>query len=815
MPNTRKTATHKMTAHPPLQAALLHLSCDPEQLGFESTAELEDIAETIGQMRAMDALHFGTSIRHDGYNLFVLGPSGIGKRSLVLQLLEKKAGGEQKPADWCYVNNFTHPHKPQAICLPSGQGSALRTGMEKLVEYLKSAIPALFESEEYHAKAEAIREEFNTHQEMLFKELGEDAEKQGIALLRTPEGFAFAPTLDHEVIPPQAYEKLPDEEKKRIEDIIAALQTRLEKLMRQIPQWRRERHERIRQLDRETALLVIAHMIDEIKQSHSNSAEVLKYLDCVQQDMLDNVEDFRRQENTAHVGDMTVVSHSNFNRYSVNLLATNGQQLGAPIISEDHPTYSNLVGRIEHLAQFGALVTDFTLIKPGALHRANGGYLLLDIRKVLSQPFAWEGLKHALQSRKIRIESLGQMYSLVSTVSLEPEPVPLNVKVILFGDRLFYYLLHEYDPDFGELFKVAADFEERMERNAHTHRLYARLIATLARREALLPFDCHAVARAIEHAARLAGDAQRLSTHMQGLLDLMRESDYWARDDGRNLVGKNDVQRAIDEQTRRQDRLKERLQEAILRDVLMIDTEGAVAGQINGLSVIALGDFAFAQPNRITATTRLGDGELINIEREVKLSGATHSKGVLILSSFLAARYAKNQPFSLAASLVFEQSYGMIEGDSASLAELCALLSNLANMPIRQSLAVTGSVNQFGQVQAIGAVNEKIEGFFDICNARGLTKDQGVLIPAANVEHLMLRHDVVKAAADGRFSIYAVQNADQAIALLTGFSAGEADQDGIYPEGSVNQRVAARLAELTAIRQSFAKHDKSGINGHP
>ena len=629
--------------------------------------------------------------------------------------------------------------------------------------------------------------------------------------MRTPEGFAFAPMLGHEVIPPEEYEKLPDGGKKRIEDIIAALQTRLEKLMRQIPQWRSERHERIRQLDRETALLVIAHVIDEIKQSHADSNQVLQYLDSVQQDMLDNIEDFRRQENASHVGDMTIVSHSNLNRYSVNLLATNGQQPGAPIISEDHPTYSNLVGRIEHLAQFGALVTDFTLIKPGALHLANGGYLLLDIRKVLSQPFAWDGLKHALQSRKIRIESLGQMYSLVSTVSLEPEPVPLNVKVILFGDRLFYYLLQQYDPDFGELFKVAADFEERMERNSETHRIYARLIATLVRREALLAFDCYAVARTIEHAARLAGDAQRLSTHMQSLADLLRESDYWARDDGRSLVGKHDVQRAIDAQIRRQDRLKERLQEAILRNVLMIDTEGAVTGQINGLSVISLGDFAFAQPNRITATTRLGDGELINIEREVKLSGATHSKGVLILSSFLAARYARNQPLSLAASLVFEQSYGMIEGDSASLAELCALLSNLANTPISQSLAVTGSVNQFGQVQAIGAVNEKIEGYFDICKARGLTGYQGVLIPAANVEHLVLRHDVVEAAADGRFSIYAVENADQAIALLTGLPAGETDKDGAYPDGSINRLVAARLAELTAIRQAFAaKNRKSG-----
>ncbi len=809
MPSTRKTAHHKMTSHPPLQQ--LHHPCDPAGLGFASTAELEDMTEIIGQMRAMDALRFGTSIRHDGYNLFVLGPTGIGKRSMVLQLLEKKAGIEPQPSDWCYVNNFTHPQKPHVVRLPSGRGSDLHTRMEQLVEYLRSAIPALFESDEYHTKAALIRDEFTARQEKPFKELGEEAEEQGIALLRTPEGFAFAPIINHEVIAPEAYEKLPDEEKQRIENTIAGFQTRLEKIMRQIPQLRRERHERIRQLDRETTLSVISHLMDELKQAYADFPEVLQYLDSAQLDMLDNVDDFRKQEDSANVGGMTIVTRSNFARYSVNVLAGNGKKPGAPIISEDNPTYSNLVGRIEHVAQFGALVTDFTLIKPGALHKANGGYLLLDIRKVLSQPFAWEGLKHALQSREIRIESLGQMYSLVSTVSLEPDPVPLNVKVILFGDRIFYYLLQEYDPEFSELFKVAADFEERIVRNADTHKLYARLIATLARREELVPFDCRAVARVIEHAARLAGDAQRLSTHMQSLTDLLRESDYWARESGRELVQGDDVQHSIDAQIRRQDRLKERLHEEILRDVLMIDTEGAVTGQINGLSVIALGDFIFALPARITATTRLGEGDLVNIEREAKLSGAIHSKGVLILSAFLAARYAKNQPLSLNASLVFEQSYGMVEGDSASLAELCALLSNLANTPISQSLAVTGSVNQFGQVQAIGAVNEKIEGFFDICAARGLSGNQGVLIPAGNTEHLMLRRDVVEAALSGQFKIYAVQNVDQAIALLTDMPAGEADKDGTYPEDSLNHLVAARLAELNKIRQSFAakRHPKS------
>ena len=795
----------------PLQPQQLHHPCDSGQFGFQTTADLEDLTEIIGQMRAMDAIRFGTGIRHDGYNLFVLGPSGIGKNSIVRHFLEKKAEGEHKPDDWCYINNFKLPHKPKVLRLPSGRGEELRQRMEQLVDYLRSAVPALFEGDEYRAKASALQEEFSKRQEDTIKELSDDAEKQQIALLRTPEGFAFAPVRDHEVIPPDEYEQLPEEERQRVEAAIVELQARLEKIMRQMPQWRRERHERIKQLERETILSVVDHMVTEIKEAYADLPEVLTYLDLVQKDMVDNGDAFRKQEETTTFGGMTMVAHQSFHHYKVNVLVSNGKKPGAPIISEDGPTYSNLVGRVEHIAQMGALVTDFTLIKPGALHLANGGYLLLDIRKVLVQPFAWEGLKRALQTREIRIESLGQMYSLVSTVSLEPEPIPLDTKVILFGDRMFYYLLQQYDPEFGELFKVAADFEERIERNADSHQLYARLIATQTRKEGLSPFDRGAVARVIEHSARLVEDAERLSTHMRSIVDLLHEADYCSREAGRSVVENDDVQCAIDAQIRRQDRMRDRLHEAILRDILVIDTQGEVTGQINGLSVMQLGEFAFAQPTRITANTRLGDGDVINIEREVKLSGAIHSKGVLIISSFLASRYAKNQPLAFSASLVFEQSYGMIDGDSASMAELCALLSNLANVPIKQSLAITGSVNQFGQSQAIGAVNEKIEGFFDICNARGLTGEQGVLIPAANVKHLMLRHDVVAAAKAGNFRIYAVENVDQAITLLTGLPAGEANAKGVYPEGSVNRRVAARLAELTEIRKSFAKQSEKKI----
>ncbi|MBI5005618.1 MAG: AAA family ATPase [Nitrosomonadales bacterium] len=789
----------------PLQPQQLYRSCDQGRFTFQTTAELEDLGEIIGQMRAMDAIRFGTGIRHDGYNLFVLGPSGIGKNSMVRRFLEQKAKDEPQPDDWCYINNFAQHHQPQVLRLPSGRGEQLRARMDQLVEYLRSAIPALFESDECRAKVSAIQEEFSKRQEEVFNELGAAAAEKQIALLRTPDGFAFAPMRDHEVIPPDEFEKLPEEERERIEAAIIELQERLEKVMRQMPQWRKERHERVKQLDRETTLSVVDHLVNEIKESYADLPEVLNYLDQVRQVMVDNADDFRKQEETATVGGMTVVTHQSFHQYKVNVLVNNGKQPGAPIVSEDSPSYSNLVGRVEHISQFGTLVTDFTLIKPGALHRANGGYLLLDIRKVLSQPYAWEGLKRALQTREIRIESLGQMYSLVSTVSLEPQPIPLDTKVILFGDRMFYYLLQEYDTDFGELFKVAADFEERIERNDDTQTLYAQLVATLARKEKLLPFDRGAVARVIEHSARLVGDAERLTTHMRSVADLLREADHCSREAGLGVVDADNVQCAIDAQIRRQSRLKERLYEEILRDTLVIDTQGAVTGQINGLSVISLGDFAFGQPTRITATTRLGDGEMVNIEREVKLSGAIHSKGMMIMSSFFAARYARNQPLAFSASLVFEQSYGMVDGDSASLAELCALLSNLADTPIKQSLAITGSVNQLGHAQAIGGVNEKIEGFFDICAARGLSGEQGVLIPAANVKHLMLRHDVVAAVAAGKFHIHAVEDVDQAIALLTGLPAGEANARGIYPAGSINRKVAERLHELTEIRKTLAR----------
>jgi lon-related putative ATP-dependent protease len=544
---------------------------------------------------------------------------------------------------------------------------------------------------------------------------------------------------------------------------------------------------------------------------------VLAHLDAVQRDVVENVHDFLGsgdgEDAAAQIRRLlseTPATH----RYGVNVVVDNGGAKGAPVIYEDLPTHASLVGRIDHHSHFGTLVTDFSLIRSGALHRANGGYLVLDVRKVLQQPFAWEDLKRALRTREIRIEPPERLIGLSGTSSLEPERIPLDMKVVLLGERLLYHLLAEYDPDFLELFKVAADFEEEIDRGPGSELEYARLAATLGRSQGLRPFGREAVARVVEEGARLAGDGEKLSTHVQGIADLLREASQLAGEAGREVVERTDVQAAVEGRIRRADRVRQRLLEETRRGTILIATAGTAVGQVNGLSVVQLGQFAFGRPSRITARVRMGKGEVVDIEREVELGGPIHSKGVLILAGFLGARYAADRPFTLSASLVFEQSYSGVEGDSASSAELYALLSALSGLPIRQSLAVTGSVNQLGEIQAIGGVNEKIEGFFDLCQARGLTGDQGVLVPASNVKHLMLRSDVVEAAGAGRFHVYPVETVDQGVELLTGMAAGERGPDGQFPDGTVNARVVARLAEMAERARAFAAPPQ-GTKGKP
>jgi lon-related putative ATP-dependent protease len=783
--------------------------CDPAQFTFKTTSDLEDLTEVVGQARAMQAIEFGIGIGRNGYNLFVLGNPGTGRRSVVRQFIERKAATEPVPPDWCYVNNFKQPHIPRLLELPPGTGAKLHRNMEQLIEDLRSAIPAAFESEEYRSRRQELEQELKERQEHAFEELRQQAESHGISMIRTPSGMAFAPMHKGEVLSSEEFHKLPEAEQKRIEAVVTSLEEQLEKIINQVPQVRREGQRRIRELERDVTMSAVGHLIDELKKEYASLPKVVSYLEAVQQAVIDNDDDFRRQEEGQEINILGIslsraAGASALRRYQVNVLIDHGGAKGAPVIYEDNPSYQSLVGRVEHISQMGALMTDFTLIKPGALHRANGGYLILDVRKILMQPYAWEGLKRALSSQEVRIESLGQALSLISTVSLEPEPIPLDVKVVLLGERLFYYLLNYFDPDFGDLFKVAADFEDTMTRTGESDLLYARLIATIARKEGLLALDRAACARLIEHSARMAADAEKLSIRLRDITDRLREADYWARQAGRDVVTGDDVQRALDARIHRADRLRERLQDEIHRGTLLIDTQGERVGQVNGLSVVGLDDFIFGHPSRITASARLGKGEVLDIQREVELGGPLHSKGVLILSGFLGARYASSRPLSLSASLVFEQTYGEVEGDSASSAELYALLSALAETPVKQSLAVTGSVNQHGEIQAIGGVNEKIEGFFDVCQRRGLTGEQGVLIPAANVKHLMLRHDVVEAVAQEKFHIYPVRTVDQGIELLTGLPAGERDENGLFPDGTINQRVEVRLLILAEQARAFA-----------
>lgn len=782
---------------------------DPTKFDFQTTAEVEDLTEMVGQPRAIAALEFGMGIRPDGYNIFAHGAPGTGKQTLVLGSLRRHAATRPVPPDLCYVHNFDDPRKPRLLELPAGTGAALSRDVEHLAEDVRTAIASAVESEEYQQRRQAIENEVKQQPQKALEELAERATAAGLAVVHTPTGLVVVAKRDGEILTEVAFQGLPEEERRQLQAKTDAFQAEVEKTIRQLPKWLRERRDRLRAISSEVTGRAVEHLMDEMRGKYASVPRVLEHLTRVQRDVIERAHELLEHEPPLPEAlvegfPRTFARPSPLRRYRVNVIVDNGAEKGAPVVFEDNPTYDNLTGRIEHTAQFGALVTDFTLIKGGALHRANGGYLLLEAHKLFRAPYAWDALKRALQSRRVRIESLGQALSLVSTVSLEPEPAPLNAQVVLLGEPLLYYLLCALDPDFAELFKVTADFDDQIDATDANLRRYAQLVATVARRERLKPFDRAGVARVLEQSARLAGHQEKLSARIALVADLLREADYWAGRAGAEVVTAAHVQRAIDAQIHRADRLRERVHEEIARRTIIIDTDGAKIGQVNGLALSLLGTFAFGRPTRITARVRMGRGDVVDIEREVELGGPVHSKGVLILAAYLGARYVPNRPLALSASLVFEQSYAAVEGDSASAAELFALLSAIAEVPIKQSLAVTGSVNQHGEIQFVGNINEKIEGFFDVCRARGLTGNQGVIIPAGNVQHLMLRHDVVDSVAAGTFHIYPIGIVDDGLELLTGLPAGERELvAGPYPEGSFNRLVEDRLLELAATLQAL------------
>ncbi|MFP4223954.1 MAG: Lon protease family protein [Phycisphaeraceae bacterium] len=797
-----------------LETGELLRRCDPAQFDFETTSDLEPLADIVGQDRAVEAVRFGIDIRQEGYNIFVLGPPGTGKLTLVRQFLEQRAPGEPTPDDWCYVNNFDQSHKPLTLRLPAGRGQQLRRDVAQLVDDVRRAVATAFESEEYREHRQELQERYERQQERLFHTLTEEAHERGLVVMRTPVGLAFAPRKGRGPMSSEELEQLSEAKRSRIRENVQEMDRRAQRLLDRLPRLHREAQQKLSELDREVARQAITPLFEELERGYTDLPDVIDHLQAMLEDLVERAEDLlklhraeREQEDIEEEAALPLAAATQgiFRRYRVNVLVEHEPDSGAPVVHEDNPTYQNLIGRVEHIAQMGALVTDFSLLKPGSLHQASGGYLILDAQQVLMQPLVWDALKRTLRRRAIRIESLHDMLGVLTTTTLEPEPIPLDVKVVLLGPPLLYYLLREYDPEFAELFKVPADFDTEMDRDPGSQQLYAKLVATLVRKEALRPFGRSAVARVIEHAARLTGDAAKLSVHMRSVADLLHEASYYARRAGHDVVEAAHVQEAIDAQIARISRVPEQLKEMIHRGLLHIETDGEQVGQINALAVLRLGDVYFGRPSRVTARTRLGSGELLDIEREVEMGEATHSKGVLILAGFLTGRYARELPLSLGVSLVFEQSYAGIAGDSASTAELCAILSAIAELPLTQAIAVTGSVDQQGRVQAVGGVNEKIEGFFDVCSRRGLTGGQGVILPAANAQHLALRQDVLDAAAEGCFHVWTVETVDEAMERLTGVTAGEPDAEGNYPPDSVNGRIAARLAELAARRQRFSQ----------
>jgi lon-related putative ATP-dependent protease len=804
----------------PLPASELRRVVSPSSLGFKTTDDLVPVNGLIGQERALRAIQFGADIKSHDFNMFVLGPPASGKTTAVKAHLGPKAAEGPTPPDWVYVYNFDDPNRPRALRLPPRRAKALAKGMIGALDELRGVLPARFESEDYQTRRRAIDEQFRSGNEEALEALSKKAQAQNIALLRTPTGFAMAPMHEAKVVKPEVFNALPEAMRRDVEAKIGALEKELAAILERLPAGEKRRRQQLSELNEEVATSAIRDALLELHASFSDVPEAADYLEAAGHDMVRNVGLFLatgEEENAIVRRPTDSAQDPRFRRYLINIMAANGESAtaGAPMVEEFNPTFGNVVGRVEHFAQMGTLVTDFLLIKPGALHKANGGYLLVDARRLLLSPFAWEALKRAIKAREVRIEQPTEVTGLISTQTLDPEPIPLDVKVVLFGDRELYYLLSAHDPDFPRLFKVQADFDDTINRSSENDNAYARLIASVVKEHGLKPLDAAAVARIIDEGARLAEDREKLSIELGRISDIVREADYWASQAKRKVTSRQDVDRAIDEQLQRADRMRDRAQETIMRGIVLVDTAGAAVGRINGLSVIQLGSFAFGRPSRITARVRVGSGRVVDIEREAKLGGPLHSKGVMILWGFLAGRYALDVPLALAATLVFEQSYGGVDGDSASSAELYALLSALSEVPISQAFAVTGSVNQQGEVQAIGGVNEKIEGFFDICRARGLSGEQGVLIPKSNVQHLMLREDVVEAVKNGQFAIYPVASIDEGIEILTGVQAGAPGPDGGFPAGTINRLVEDKLKSFAERGRSFAQSGaKSGRDGN-
>ena len=798
---------------------LLRRRVDPTQLPATS-ADVPPLEGTIGQPRALDAIAFGLEIGARGYNLFIAGPGGSGRERTIHDFLQRFAPGRPAPSDRVYVYNFAQNDRPRALRLPQGQARKLAAGMDSLIETARRDIPRAFESEDYARRRRETLAEITQQRDALFDRLQATASEQGFAIESTSAGIATVPLRDGKPLSPEEFEHLPQERQQELERGGRVLQEHIAAALRQVHQMQKEANERVRQLERDVALFTVGPHLDDLREAYAVQPEVLAYLDQVQADLPEHLDDFRGGESEGEGEPAALLSllpgrqrEDHLARYRVNVFVDNDASVGAPVIVERNPTYYNLIGRVDYRATFGALVTDFRQIKPGALQRANGGFLVLQARDVLAAPFAWEALKRALMGGEVRIENLGEQYSALPTERLQPEPIPLDVKVILLGSPEVYSLLYRLDPDFQELFKVKADFAPDMDWSEEHQSRYVAFIGQRVREKGLRHVTREAIALFIEEGARLCEDQRKLSARLRDIADLLAEANYWAGQGKHVLVQATDVEQAIARRRYRSNLVEERIGELITNGTIMIDTVGAREGEVNGVAIIDLGGYAFGKPSRISARVSPGRGRVQSIEREIELSGPIHSKGFLILSGYLAGKFGQQAPLSLSATITFEQSYDEVEGDSASSTELYALLSALSGLPLSQGIAVTGSVNQHGEVQAVGAVTAKIEGFFAVCQARGLTGEQGILIPAANVPNLMLRQEVIDAVRAGQFHVWAVHSIDEGIELLTGHPAGERDREGQYPEGSVHRLIEERLRCYAERLRAFASDHATEV-GH-
>ncbi|UCF37621.1 MAG: AAA family ATPase [Acidobacteriota bacterium] len=783
-----------------LDVSELRCICDPESLPCDTTDELEPLQGIIGQERALRAIQFGLRMRSFGYNLFVAGSPGTGKKTLIRSLVEEIASQMPTPNDLVYVYNFDRPERPRAIEVPPGVASRFAGFMESLISTLVEEVPKAFKSEDFESRRSQIIQEFQITRAELTERVQVGAKERGLAVKSVGNQIITVPVLEGTEISPDQFNGLSEEVRAEIQKNQIELGDQIQETYRQIRILQQTTQEKLKDLDRTVAMIATGRYIDELRSEFKEHAELLAYLEEVQHDIIDNIGDFLDMEEDEEGAEGLSVAGSSeedaLNRYAINVIVDNSKQQGAPVITENHPTFRNLIGYSEREARMGTLHTDFTLIRPGSILAANHGFLILDLIDLLSTPMAWDALKRVLQAGEVSIQDPTDQYGLVATLGLRPSPVKVDLKVIVLGSAHIYNQLYAVDEDFQKLFKIRAEFDTVMKKNSNHLIEYARFIKTLCDKEQLRHFDRGAVAALVEHSSRMVSDKTRLTLRFSDVADLIRESDYWARENSRSVVIREDVKKAISEKAFRSNLFEERLQEMIDEGSIMIGTAGEVVGQINGLSVYQIGDYSFGKPTRLTAQTSVGEKGVVNVEREARMSGNIHDKGVLILSGYLQGKYGQQRPLSLNASICFEQSYSGVDGDSASSTELYAIVSSLAEAPLKQSIAVTGSINQKGQIQPIGGVNEKIEGFFDTCEAAGLTGDQGVIIPHQNVQNLVLHQRVIDAVREGKFHIYPVETVDQGLEILTGCSAGEPSAEGGFPADTLHGKVQLRLSEM-------------------